>query len=102
MVQHPFAPQILRSLGCEIVEIYCDSDPDYPNHHPDPVNPKNMTDMVDMVLDCRADLGIGFDGDGDRLGVVDAEGNMIWGDMLMILFWRELRLVIPEPGYSGS
>ncbi|MFY9118735.1 MAG: phosphomannomutase/phosphoglucomutase, partial [Syntrophomonadaceae bacterium] len=92
-----FAPQILRSLGCEIVEIYCDSDPDYPNHHPDPVNPKNMTDMVDMVLDCRADLGIGFDGDGDRLGVVDAEGNMIWGDMLMILFWRELL-----PRYPGS
>lgn len=92
-----FAPQILRSLGCEVLEIYCDSDPDYPNHHPDPVNPKNMTALVDMVLDCRADLGIGFDGDGDRLGVVDAEGNMIWGDMLMILFWRELL-----PRYPGS
>ena len=91
-----FAPQILRSLGCEVLEIYCDSDPDYPNHHPDPVNPKNMTDLVDMVLDCRADLGIGLDGDGDRLGVVDAEGNMIWGDMLMILFWRELL-----PRYPG-
>ena len=92
-----FAPQILRGLGCEVLEIYCESDPDYPNHHPDPINPKNMTDLVDMVLDCRADLGIGFDGDGDRLGVVDAEGNMIWGDMLMILFWRELL-----PRYPGS
>lgn len=92
-----FAPQILRDLGCEVLELYCDSDPDYPNHHPDPVNPNNMTDLVQMVLDCQADLGIGFDGDGDRLGVVDAYGNMIWGDMLMILFWRQLL-----PRYPGT
>src|SRR5690606_22451950 len=85
-----FAPQILRDLGCEVVELYCESDPDYPHHHPDPVNPNNMDDLVDMVLRCKADLGIGFDGDGDRLGVVDSHGNMIWGDLLMILFWREL------------
>lgn len=85
-----FAPQVIRSLGCEVLELYCDSNPDYPHHHPDPVNPNNMTDMVNMVRDSQADLGIGFDGDGDRLGVVDAKGNMIWGDMLMILFWREL------------
>jgi phosphomannomutase/phosphoglucomutase len=92
-----FAPQILRSLGCEVLELYCDSNPDYPHHHPDPVDPKNMTDLVQMVRDSQADLGIGFDGDGDRLGVVDAKGNMIWGDMLMILFWRELL-----PRYPGS
>lgn len=92
-----FAPQILRDLGCEVVELYCESDPDYPHHHPDPVNPNNMGDLVDMVLSCRADLGIGFDGDGDRLGVVDSNGNMIWGDMLMILFWRQLL-----PRYPGA
>ncbi|HOQ10245.1 MAG TPA: phosphomannomutase/phosphoglucomutase [Syntrophomonadaceae bacterium] len=92
-----FAPQILRDLGCEVVELYCESDPDYPHHHPDPVNPNNMDDLVDMVLRCKADLGIGFDGDGDRLGVVDSHGNMIWGDLLMILFWRELL-----PRYPGT
>lgn len=92
-----FAPQILRSLGCEVEELYCDSNPDYPNHHPDPVNPANMTDLVDKVMENQSDLGIGFDGDGDRLGVVDTSGNMIWGDMLMILFWRDLL-----PRYPGS
>lgn len=92
-----FAPQILRDLGCEVVELYCESDPDYPHHHPDPVNPNNMDDLVDMVLRCKADLGIGFDGDGDRLGLVDSHGNMIWGDLLMILFWRELL-----PRYPGT
>lgn len=92
-----FAPQVIRSLGCEVAELYCESNADYPNHHPDPVDPNNMTDLVNMVRDSKADLGIGFDGDGDRLGVVDAKGNMIWGDMLMILFWRELL-----PRYPGS
>jgi len=92
-----FAPQILRDLGCEVLELYCESDPDYPHHHPDPVNPNNMTDLVDMVVSSQADLGIGFDGDGDRLGVVDSNGNMIWGDMLMILFWRQLL-----PRYPGT
>jgi len=92
-----FAPQVFRSLGCEVAELYCESNADYPNHHPDPVDPNNMTDLVNMVRDSKADLGIGFDGDGDRLGVVDAKGNMIWGDMLMILFWRELL-----PRYPGS
>ena len=92
-----FAPAILADLGCEVIELYCDSDPDYPNHHPDPVNPDNMHDLIKMVRDNQADLGIGFDGDGDRLGVVDDQGNLIWGDKLMILFWRELL-----PRYPGT
>lgn len=92
-----YAPEILRSLGCEVLEIYCESDPDYPHHHPDPVNPNNMRDLVDLVLESHADLGIGFDGDGDRLGVVDNQGNMIWGDLIMILFWRDIL-----PRYPGS
>lgn len=92
-----FAPDILQSLGCEILELYCDSNPDYPYHHPDPVNPDNMTDLAKHVVKNQADLGIGFDGDGDRLGVVDRHGNMIWGDLLMILFWRELL-----PRYPGA
>ncbi|WP_268873657.1 phosphomannomutase/phosphoglucomutase [Syntrophomonas wolfei] len=90
------APQVFRSLGCEVSELYCDSDPSFPHHHPDPVNPKNMVDLVAEVKKTGADLGIGIDGDGDRLGVVDARGNMIWGDMLMILFWRDIL-----PRYPG-
>jgi len=85
-----FAPQIFRSLGCEVIELYCDSNPDFPHHHPDPVDPENMRDLVEMVKNSHADLGIGLDGDGDRLGVVDNKGRLTWGDMLMILFWRDI------------
>lgn len=92
-----FAPQVFRSLGCEVVELYCESDPTFPHHHPDPVNPENMTDLAAKVKNSDADLGIGIDGDGDRLGVVDKDGNFIWGDMLMILFWRQIL-----PRYPGS
>lgn len=92
-----FAGQLYRSLGCEVVELYCDSDPRFPNHHPDPVDPKNMQDLIVEVKKAGADIGIGIDGDGDRIGVVDREGNFIWGDMLMILFWRDIL-----PRYPGS
>ncbi len=85
-----FAPQIFRSLGCEVIELFCDSDPTFPHHHPDPINPENMQDLIRQVELHQADLGIGLDGDGDRLGVVDAQGNLIWGDMLMIIFWRDI------------
>lgn len=91
------APRLFRELGCEVVELYCDSDPDFPNHHPDPVNEANCRDLIERVLAEQADLGIGLDGDGDRLGVVDEKGRIIWGDLLMILFWREIM-----PRYPGS
>ncbi|MER3456527.1 MAG: phosphomannomutase [candidate division GAL15 bacterium] len=84
------APDVLRSLGVELVELYCDSDPTFPHHHPDPVDPKNLQDLIRTVRGERADVGIGFDGDGDRLGVVDDRGRIVWGDELMILFWREI------------
>ncbi|MEN6461869.1 MAG: phosphomannomutase/phosphoglucomutase [Syntrophomonas sp.] len=84
------APQVFRQLGCEVVELFCDSNPLFPNHHPDPVKVENCQDLIRVVKEEKADLGIGFDGDGDRLGVVDPDGNIIWGDMLMILFWREI------------
>ncbi len=86
----PFVPKALKMWGCETVELYCESDPDFPHHHPDPVDPKNLTDLIDRVKAEGADLGIAFDGDGDRLGVVDEQGNVLWGDQLMILFWREI------------
>jgi phosphomannomutase / phosphoglucomutase len=85
-----FAPELYRRLGCDVIELYCKSDPHFPHHHPDPVNPANMQDLIKKVKTSGADIGIGIDGDGDRLGVVDGDGNLIWGDMLMILFWREI------------
>lgn len=92
-----FAPRLFRELGCEVIELYCTSDPEFPNHHPDPVAVENCRDLIEVVKHEQADLGIGLDGDGDRLGVVDHLGNIIWGDMLMILFWREIL-----PNYPGG
>jgi phosphomannomutase/phosphomannomutase/phosphoglucomutase len=91
-----FAPEVFRSLGCEVIELYCESDPNFPHHHPDPVNPDNMVDLIKAVQEHQADLGLGIDGDGDRLGVVDSSGNMIWGDLLMILFWRDILPRYPD------
>ncbi|SHE74440.1 phosphomannomutase/phosphoglucomutase [Desulforamulus putei] len=92
-----FAPTVIRALGCDVIPLYCESDPAFPNHFPDPVKPENLRDLIAAVKENKADLGIGFDGDGDRLGVVDEQGNILWGDMLMILFWREIL-----PQYPGA
>ncbi|HEY8464398.1 MAG TPA: phosphomannomutase/phosphoglucomutase [Bacillota bacterium] len=92
-----FAPRLLKELNCEVIPIYCDSNPDFPNHFPDPTKPENLTDLIKTVKANRADLGVSFDGDGDRIGVVDNHTNIIWGDLLMILFWREIL-----PKYPGT
>jgi phosphomannomutase/phosphoglucomutase len=84
------AGPLLRDLGCEVEELYCEIDGRFPNHFPDPTIPKNLEDLIDRVKRTRADVGIGYDGDGDRIGAVDDEGNIIWGDQLMILFSREI------------
>ncbi len=91
------APQVLEKWGCEVIRLYCESDPSFPNHHPDPIKVENCADLIKEVLRTNADLGIGFDGDGDRLGVVGPDGSLIWGDLLMILFWREIL-----PKYPGT
>ncbi|MDQ7857864.1 MAG: phosphomannomutase/phosphoglucomutase [Armatimonadota bacterium] len=85
-----FAPDALAAWGVEVVPLYCESDPTFPHHHPDPVDARNLTDLIALVRRERCDLGIGLDGDGDRLGVVDDRGEIIWGDLLMVLFWREI------------
>ncbi len=85
-----FAPAILSQWGCEVIPLYCDLDPAFPHHHPDPVEPQNLRDLIRVVQEARADLGIGLDGDGDRIGVVDDQGGILWGDLLMALFWREV------------
>ncbi len=81
---------ILKALNCEVHDIYCDMDGNFPNHEADPTVAKNMTDLIKLVKDKKLDLGIGYDGDGDRIGVVDEQGNMIFGDQLMIIFAREI------------
>ena len=80
------APRLFRTLGHDVVELYCDVDGDFPNHHPDPSVPANLRDLIAAVRAHAADLGLAFDGDGDRLGVVDGEGTIIWPDRQMMLF----------------
>jgi phosphomannomutase/phosphoglucomutase len=80
------APALLKSLDCEVVELYCEVDGNFPNHHPDPSQPENLKDLIKTVLSEKADLGVAFDGDGDRLGVVDSSGKIIWPDRQMMVF----------------
>ena len=80
------APRLFKALGHDVVELYCDVDGDFPNHHPDPSAPANLRDLIAAVGAHSADLGLAFDGDGDRLGVVDGEGTVIWPDRQMMLF----------------
>ena len=84
------APKIMKALGAEVVELYCDPDGRFPNHHPDPTLKESLADLVDRVKQEKAHAGIGYDGDADRIGVVDEEGNIIWGDSLMIIFSRDI------------
>jgi phosphomannomutase/phosphoglucomutase len=84
------APRLLTALGHDVIELYCDVDGNFPNHHPDPSQPGNLTDLIDAVRQNQADLGFAFDGDGDRLGVVDADGNIIWPDRQMMLYARDV------------
>ena len=83
-------PELVRALGHEVVELYCDVDGRFPNHHPDPSEPRNLRALIDAVRSERADLGLAFDGDGDRLGVVDAAGRIIWPDRQLMLFAADL------------
>ena len=84
------APRLFRALGHDVVELYCEVDGDFPNHHPDPSVPANLQDLIASVRGHEADLGLAFDGDGDRLGVVDGAGNIIWPDRQMMLFAQDV------------
>lgn len=85
------APRLLRAIGCDVTELFCEIDGTFPNHHPDPSQPKNLQDLVDKVKGSyEQDVGLAFDGDGDRLGVVTTEGKVIWPDRQMILFARDI------------
>lgn len=84
------APDLLRRLGCEVYELYCEVDGTFPNHHPDPTVPENLQDLIREVKARKADVGLAYDGDSDRLGVIDEQGEIIWGDRLLVLFAREI------------
>ena len=85
-----FAPELLRRLGCEVIELYCESDGSFPNHLPDPEMEENMRDLVARVLETRADVGIAYDGDADRMGVVDERGRRHEADLILALLARDL------------
>ncbi|WP_313954133.1 phosphomannomutase/phosphoglucomutase [Accumulibacter sp.] len=80
------APELFRALGCELVELFCEVDGNFPNHHPDPSKPENLQDVIRALRDSDAELGLAFDGDGDRLGVVTKDGQIIYPDRQLMLF----------------
>jgi phosphomannomutase/phosphoglucomutase len=84
------AGELYRRLGCEVFELYCDVDGRFPNHHPDPSHPENLKDLIVLVRKERAEIGFAFDGDGDRLGVVTSEGQIIYPDRQLMLFAKDV------------
>ncbi len=84
------APQLLRRLGCDVTEMFCEVDGNFPNHHPDPSQPKNLVDLIQAVKQGNVDIGLAFDGDGDRLGVIAPDGSIIWPDRQLILYARDV------------
>ena len=88
-VAGPVAIQTLTALGCEVVPLYCEPDGTFPNHMPDPLKPSNLIDLIAKVKETGADMGIALDGDGDRLGVVDNAGEILWADQYLVLLARD-------------
>jgi len=89
------APQLFRKLGCELVELYCEVDGNFPNHHPDPSKPENLQDVIRALRETDAELGLAFDGDGDRLGVVTKDGEIIFPDRQLMLFAADVLDRVP-------
>lgn len=96
------AAPLLERMGLEVVPLFIEPDGAFPNHHPDPVKAKNLRDLIDAVRAHGADLGVAYDGDGDRVGVVDHEGEIIWGDRLMVLLSRALLAEAPGATIVGE
>lgn len=89
------APQLFRALGCEVDELYCEVDGSFPNHHPDPADPHNLQDLIKHVQTSDCEIGLAFDGDADRLGVVTKSGEIIWPDRQLILYARDVLSRVP-------
>lgn len=92
------ASPLLKQLGCEVTGLFCEPDGNFPNHHPDPASPKNLQDLKKVMREGDYDIGLAFDGDGDRLGVLDAKGNIIWPDRQMMLLSQDI--LLRQPGAS--
>jgi phosphomannomutase/phosphoglucomutase len=84
------APRLFRDLGCEVTELFCEVDGTFPNHHPDPADPHNLEDLIHCLKTTDCEIGLAFDGDGDRLGVVTKSGEIIWPDRQLILYARDV------------
>ncbi len=84
------APQVFKQIGCDVTELFTEVDGNFPNHHPDPSQIENLQDLISKVMELNADIGLAFDGDGDRLGIVTPKGEVIWPDRQMILFARDI------------
>lgn len=84
------APGILETMGCEVIPLYCEPDGRFPNHHPDPTVVEYIKDLIRVTKEQGADIGVGYDGDADRIGIVDSSGNIIWGDQIMIILARDI------------
>ncbi|HZO19832.1 MAG TPA: phosphomannomutase/phosphoglucomutase [Gemmatimonadaceae bacterium] len=84
------APRLLRAIGAQLVTLFCESDGTFPNHHPDPTVVENLEDIIAAVRRDHADIGVAFDGDADRIGVIDDEGGIVWGDHVLILYARDV------------
>lgn len=84
------APKLYRQLGCDVTELFCEVDGRFPNHHPDPSEPHNLEDLIRVVNETQADIGLAFDGDGDRLGVVTNQGEIIWPDRQLMLYAQDI------------
>lgn len=91
----PIIPHVIEALGCEVIPLYCNVDGRFPNHHPDPTIELNLQDLKKAVSEHHADLGLAFDGDADRLGLITNEGEMIWPDRLMMVYAKDLLSRLP-------
>ena len=89
------APAVLRAIGCEVIELFSEVDGNFPNHHPDPSKPENLRDLIEALQTTGAELGLAFDGDGDRLGIVTQDGQTIYPDRQMVLFARDVLQRVP-------
>lgn len=89
------AVRTYEAMGCDVIPLFCEPDGNFPNHHPDPTVPKNLQDIIAKVKECKADLGIAFDGDGDRIGAVSATGQILFGDHLVLYYARDILKEIP-------
>jgi len=84
------APKLYKALGCDVVNLYTDVDGNFPNHHPDPGRPENLTDLIKKVKETKADLGLAFDGDGDRVGVVTNDGKIVFPDKILMILSKDI------------